>query len=241
MREKAGLDRPVVLIDLDNTILDFNAAERVALTRALTDQGIPADEAMLRRYHEINIQHWEMLEDGLLTREEVLVKRFEALFRERGVEADAFRMQEMYESNLSRGHWFVPGAPELLEALYGFYRLFICSNGVGFVQDGRIASAGLAPYFEDIFISERIGGNKPERAFFETCFARIPAFRRERALMLGDSLTSDIRGGINAGIRTCWYNPQGKENPGPIRPDWEIRTLEQFPVLLARVFGDAEG
>ena len=241
MREKAGLDRPVVLIDLDNTILDFSAAERVALTRALTDQGLPADEAMLRRYHEINIRHWEMLEDGLLTREEVLVKRFEALFRERGVEADAFRTQEMYESNLAEGHWFVPGAEELLEALYGQYRLFICSNGTGSVQDGRIASAGLAPYFEDIFISERIGGNKPERGFFEACFARIPGFRRERAIILGDSLTSDIRGGINAGILTCWFNPRGKENPGAIRPDREIRSLEQFPPLLERVFGDGEG
>ena len=240
MREKAGVDRPVILIDLDNTILDFNAAEHAALTKALTELGVPADEDTLRRYHEINIQHWEMLEDGLLTREEVLVKRFEALFRERGIEADAFRTQEQYESNLSVGHWFVPGAPELLEALHGKYRLFICSNGTGSVQDGRIASAGLAPYFEDIFISERIGGNKPERGFFEACFARIPGFRRERALILGDSLTSDIRGGKNAGILTCWYNPQGKDNPGAIRPDWEIRALEQFPALLETVFGDTE-
>ena len=241
MREKAGTDRPVILIDLDNTILDFNTAEHAALTRALEELGIPADEAMLKRYHEINIRHWEMLEDGLLTREQVLVRRFEALFRECGVKADAFRTQERYESNLSEGHWFIPGAPELLEALYGRYRLFICSNGTGSVQDGRIASAGLAPYFEDIFISERIGGNKPERGFFEACFARIPGFRRERAIILGDSLTSDIRGGINAGILTCWFNPRGKENPGAIRPDREIRSLEQFPPLLERVFGDGEG
>ena len=93
MREKAGTDRPVILIDLDNTILDFNTAEHAALTRALEELGIPADEAMLKRYHEINIRHWEMLEDGLLTREQVLVRRFEALFRECGVEADALRTQ----------------------------------------------------------------------------------------------------------------------------------------------------
>ena len=236
MREAAGTDRPILLIDLDNTILDFNAAERSALKRALTELGVPFDEKVLERYHALNIRHWEMLEDGLLTREEVLVKRFEALYRELGIEADACRTQALYESKLSEGHWFVPGAEALLETMYGAYRLFICSNGVGSVQDGRIASAGIAPYFEDVFISERVGGNKPERAFFEACFARIPGFRRHRALILGDSLTSDIRGGVNAGIRTCWFNPQGRENRGPVFPDWEIRSLGEFPPLLARIF-----
>ena len=91
-------------------------------------------------------------------------------------------------------------------------------------------------FFEDIFISERVGGNKPERGFFEACFARIPGFERERTLILGDSLSSDIRGGINAEIRTCWFNPAGKENPGPVVPDWEIRSLGEFPPLLEKVF-----
>ena len=241
MRERAGVDRPVILIDLDNTILDFNTAERTALIGALTEMGLSPDAGTVSLYHEINIRHWEMLEDRLLTREQVLVMRFEALFREQGLEGDAFRTQELYEGKLSRGHWFIPGAPELLDALYGNYRLFICSNGTGSVQDGRIASAGIAPYFEDIFISERLGGNKPERAFFEACFARIPGFRRERALILGDSLSSDIRGGLNAGILTCWYNPQGKKNTGPTLPDREIRTLEEFPALLESIFGEAEG
>ena len=241
MREKAGVDRPVILIDLDNTILDFNTAERTALSSALTEMGLSPDAETLSLYHDINIRYWEMLEDRLLTREQVLVRRFEALFKERGVESDAFRTQELYEGKLSRGHWFMPGAPELLDALYGSYRLFICSNGTGSVQDGRIASAGIAPYFEDIFISERLGGNKPERAFFEACFAHIPGFRREKAIILGDSLSSDIRGGLNAGILTCWYNPRGKINTGTILPDREIRSLEQFPALLEDIFGDAAG
>lgn len=237
MREAAGTDRPILLIDLDNTILDFNAAERCALTRALTALGVSVDDELLRRYHVINMRHWEMLENGLLTREEVLVKRFDALFLERGVKADAFETRRLYEEMLAEGHWFIPGAEALLEALYGKYRLFICSNGVGSVQDGRIASAGIGAYYEDIFISERIGGNKPERAFFDACFARIPGFSREMTLILGDSLSSDIRGGVNAGIRTCWFNPQGREDPGPVYPDWEIRSLADFPPLLERVFG----
>lgn len=229
--------RPIVLLDLDNTILDFNTAERHALSRALTALGVPFDDGTLCLYNRINIRHWEMLENGLLTREQVLVKRFEALFSQLGIEADAFRTQELYENMLSEGHWFMPGAAEMLEALSGQYRLFICSNGSQAVQDGRIASAGIAPCFENIFISEHMGFNKPDRQYFELCFSQIPNFRRKGALMVGDSLTSDIRGGINAGIRTCWFNPGGRENHGPVFPDFEIRELHELKPLLERVFG----
>ena len=238
MRKPAAQDRPAVLLDLDNTILDFDKAEKTALGRAFTALGVAYDEALLKRYNAINIQHWEMLEDGLLTRDQVLVKRFEALYREYGIEADADRSQALYEHLLSEGHWFLPGAEELLETLAGEYRLFLCSNGSAQVQEGRIASAGIAPYFERIFVSEHMGANKPEKRYFDLCFAEIPGFDRERTVMLGDSLTSDIRGGINAGVKTCWFNPRGKENPGPVVPDYEIRTLGEFPALLKSVFGE---
>lgn len=238
MRKPAAQDRPAVLLDLDNTILDFDKAEKTALGRAFTALGVAYDEALLKRYNAINIQHWEMLEDGLLTRDQVLVKRFEALYREYGIEADADRSQALYEHLLSEGHWFLPGAEELLETLAGEYRLFLCSNGSAQVQKGRIASAGIAPYFERIFVSEHMGANKPEKRYFDLCFAEIPGFDRERTIMLGDSLTSDIRGGINAGVKTCWFNPRGKENSGPIVPDYEIRTLGEFPALLKSVFGE---
>ena len=229
--------RPIVLLDLDNTILDFNRAEHRALRRALTVQGLPFDDEIAALYHRINMRHWEMLEDGLLTRAEVLVRRYEALFRELGVRADAERTQGLYESYLAEGHWFMPGAEEMLRSLSGSCRLFICSNGVQRVQDGRIGSAGIAGYFEKIFISEHMGANKPERRFFELCFREIPGFDRSRAIILGDSLTSDIRGGINAGILTCWYNPKGKENEGPIKADYVIRDLGEFEGLLRRIFG----
>lgn len=231
------INQPVVLLDLDNTILDFNTAERIALGRALGELGLPVSDEIAALYNKINIRHWEMLEDGILTREQVLVQRYESLFRELGVEADAERAQALYEGYLAEGHWFMPGAEALLEALHGKYRLFICSNGSQSVQDGRIASAGIAPYFENIFISEHMDGNKPELRFFEHCFRMIPGFERDRAIILGDSLSSDIRGGKNAGILTCWFNPQGKVNAGPVMPDYEIGTLDEFEVLLKRVFG----
>lgn len=231
------MDRqPVVLLDLDNTILDFNHAERVALGRAFAELGLEMNDDIAARYHKINIRHWEMLEDGILTREQVLVQRYETLYRELGIEGDAVRTQERYEHYLAEGHWFMPGAEELLKELHGKYRLYIASNGVRRVQEGRIASAGIAPYFEKIFISEHMEANKPDARFFDQCFREIPGFARERAIILGDSLTSDIRGGINAGIRTCWFNPKGKENPGPIIPDYEIDKLNEFEGLLERIF-----
>ena len=229
--------QPVVLLDLDNTILDFNTAERAALSRALGELGLPVSDEIAALYNRINIRHWEMLEDGILTREQVLVQRYEALFRELGVEADAMRAQVLYESYLAEGHWFMPGAEELLHKLRGNYRLFICSNGSQSVQDGRITSAGIAPYFENIFISEHMDGNKPELRFFEHCFREIPGFERSRAIILGDSLTSDIRGGKNAGILSCWFNPAGRKNDGSIRPDYEISKLAEFPGMLEYIFG----
>ena len=230
-------NRPVILMDLDNTILDFNTAEYHALARAFAVVGVPFSDEIAKLYNRINIRHWEMLEDGILTRDQVLVRRFEALFSELSVVADAFWTQELYESMLSEGHWFMPGAEALLEALYGKVRLFICSNGTQSVQDSRIESAGIARYFENIFISEHMGGNKPEARYFESCFREIPGFERQRTIILGDSLTSDIRGGVNAGIKTCWFNPGGSINSGPIIPDYEIAALSEFEPLLDRVFG----
>ena len=136
-----------------------------------------------------------------------------------------------YESNLSIGHYFLPGAEETVKKLHENYRLFLVSNGTAAVQHSRLTSAGLYPYFEQVFISQEIGFHKPEKAYFDRCFARIPGFALQRALMVGDSLTSDIKGGINAGLKTVWVNPQHKPC-GDIHPDCEIEGLPQLETLL---------
>ena len=228
-------DRPIVLIDLDNTILNFDIAERNALTTAFLEYGIEPTEELLRRYSVINKRYWEMLERGEMSREKLLVGRFQELFDEIGCKVPAAEVQDRYEEVLSTGHWFMPGAEDMLEALCGKCRLFICSNGNAQVQDGRLASSGIEKYFEGIFISERIGYDKPDARYFDACFARIPDFTKERAIMIGDSLTSDIRGGVNAGIKTCWFNPKNEENRSGLKPDYEIRRLQQIPELVERV------
>ena len=228
--------RKIVLLDLDDTILDFGTAERKALSGALEELGIPADEALLRRYSEINRFCWQQLERGEMTRGELLVGRFERLFREKGIACPPELAQEKYEERLAMGHYFVPGAPELLEELRNDYDLYIISNGNLHIQESRLASAGIAPYFKGIFISELIGADKPSRAFYDRCFAQIPGFRREDAVIVGDSLSSDIQGGINAGVTTCWFNPSGAPPAGEIRPDHSFSSLSELPALLKAIF-----
>lgn len=228
--------RKKLLFDLDDTILDFRTAERTSIRRTFEAFSIPADEAVLRRYSEINVGCWQRLERGTMTREEVLVGRFELLFRELGIAASARAVQDHYEALLESGHYFVPGAPELLEELYPRYELYLISNGNLRTQEGRLKSAGISPFFKGIFISEVIGVNKPAKAFFDACFTAIPGFRREDALIIGDSLSSDILGGINAGVRTCWFNPDGIPLSGSVRPDYEIHALGELPALLEEIF-----
>ncbi len=221
-----------LFLDLDDTLLDFHRAESIAVARAFREVGLEPTPALIQRYSQINKLHWQMLERGELTREQVLVQRFDCLFREQGLPASPERCQELYEEYLCIGHYFIDGAQELLDYLKPKYRLFLASNGTARVQDARLKSSGIDRYFEDVFISQRIGANKPSVEFFTRCFARIPGFDPARALIIGDSLTSDIRGGNNAGIRTCWFNPQGKVPNPEVRIDYEVRTLAQLKTIL---------
>ena len=224
-----------LFLDLDDTILDFHRAERVAITRTLRDFGLEPTEEVLSRYHEINRWHWHQLELKKMTRQQVLEGRFRMLFHELGVDVDPAAVTTAYADNLSQGHWFLPGAEEALEILHGKYRLFCASNGTASVQKGRMTSANLYRFFEQVFISQDLGHNKPAQAYFDACFARIPGFDPERAMIVGDSLTSDIRGGNNAGIRTCWVNPGHAPRDPEIHVDYEIEGLRDLPALLAQI------
>lgn len=230
------MTKPIILMDLDDTILDFHKAEKLAISRTFRKLGVEPEEKLIRRYSEINAMQWKRLETGEINREQVLVGRFELLFNELGLEVSSKRAKALYEGFLSQGHYFMPGAEELLENLRGSYRLFICSNGTAVVQAGRLKSAGIAPYFEDIFISEEIGCNKPDPEYFRRCFRRITDFSKDRCMIIGDSLSSDILGGIRAGIKTCWYNPRHMPGNEAIVSDYELGELEQVPELLQKVF-----
>lgn len=221
-----------IFFDLDNTVLDFSMAEKIALTKTLGNIGIDVTEEILATYRRINQAQWKLLEQGKLTREQVLLRRFELLFDKFDMHADVKAAAEMYEKLLEIGHYFIDGADEVIPRLSTICRLYILTNGSASVQRSRMASADFDRYFKDMFISEEIGFNKPGREYFDHCFERIPDFKRERCVIIGDSLTSDIQGGINAGIKTIWFNPSFQEKDADVEPDYEIHHLREIEDLI---------
>ena len=226
--------KPILLFDLDNTILDFDSGERAALSDAFRQFSIEPTEKLLEDYHRINIKYWERLERGELSRMEVLEGRFDELFRLYGIDCTGKMIQNVYEKNLGSHYDFMPGAKELLEKLYEKNDLYIVSNGCAEIQASRIAGANLKKYFKDFFVSENIGFDKPDVRFFDHCFSSIPDFDKKKTVVIGDSLTSDIKGGKNAGILTCWFNVGGKPIPPFNKPDLVIRSLTELPEKLKK-------
>ena len=224
-----------IFLDLDDTIFDFHKAERIALGKTLIEMGLRPDDAVTARYSEINLAQWKLLEQGKILREELKVRRFRLLFEELGVDASPDLAARTYAQNLSIGHYYIEGAEALLRELACNYRLFLVSNGARDIQRSRIGSSDLHLYFEEMFISEEIGFNKPDVRFFDAIFAKIADFDKCEAVIIGDSLSSDIRGGKNAGITTVWFNPAGASAPPDSEPDYTIARLSELPTLLAEL------
>lgn len=222
-----------VFLDLDDTILDFQLAEHKAIRATFAEIGIEPTDDIIKRYIEINRSCWAALERFELEREEVLTRRFALLFSELGFDASPVETQKIYAERLGSFHDFLDGARELLDEFLRLkkYDLYIASNGIYDVQAPRIEASGIAPYFKDIFISEKIGYNKPSREFFDLCAERIEGYKPEETIIVGDSLSSDIQGGINAGILTCHFNPRNIEYT-TITPNYKINELSELIPLL---------
>lgn len=221
-----------VLLDLDDTILDFKMSERVALTKTLNELSIEATEEIIKKYSKYNISQWKRLELGEISREEVKVNRYKLLFDDIKVDVSPQKATAIYEENLAHGHYFVYGAKEMLCSIYNDYNLYVVSNGAEKVQEGRMSTADISHCFKDIFISEVVGFEKPNVEFFNKVFSQIENFNADEAVIIGDSLSSDIKGGKNAKIKTVWFNPNGLEY-GDIVPDFQISSLDEIKPLLA--------
>ena len=220
------------MLDLDDTVYDFHKAEKWAISETLSSFGIEPSEAVVLRYSEINRDCWRMLEEGIMSREEILVERFRRLFAELSVPCDADAVRVMYEKNLSECAIFVDGAIELIDSIKGKFVLAIASNGTARVQDKRIAKGNIAPLFDYIFISERLGATKPSKEFFDKCLSSMGAADTDEVIIVGDSLTSDIKGGINAGIHTCLFDPNGAYLTEKIKPEYRITKLSDLHSVI---------
>ncbi len=221
-----------VLFDLDDTLLDFKRSEAEAIRHTLREIGIEPTDEVVSLYSRINRSCWAKLETAEWTREEVLHNRFDMLFEALGVSGDAHATQKLYEYRLSLGAYYIEGAEQMLDEIYGKYRLYLATNGIVNVQTRRLRDSGIEKFFDDIFVSERIGYNKPDKRFFDYAFERIPDFKHDETVMVGDLLTSDIKGGINAGIKTVYFNPKHQKNNTGITPNYEIATYGELIKLL---------
>lgn len=177
--------------------------------------------------------YWDMLAKGQIGRDELLTKRFDTLFERIGVKADSRLVENFYRSNLDSGFQLVPGALEVCKALKGNYKLYIITNGVVTTQRARLSGSGLAPLMDGIFISDDIGFNKPARQFFQYVQDHIDGFESEKALVVGDGLESDIRGGRDFGLDTCWVDIYGKKDSRGLNPTYTIGSIKELPKLLA--------
>lgn len=225
-----------ILFDLDDTIFDFKMAEQIALTKTLLSLGVEPTDYIIKRYSELNISQWKLLELGRLTRSQVKVNRYKLLFDELGLDISPEKATAIYEDNLCVGHYFIDGAEKLIKILCDKgYNLYLVSNGAKRVQDGRLKSAGISKYFKDIFISEVVGYEKPSINFFDYCFDKIDNFDKEETIIIGDSLSSDIKGGVNAGIKTIWFNPHNTPNHTDIIPDFQVNSLAEITEIISQL------
>lgn len=230
---------PYLLFDADNTLFDFDRADRLAFEAACDAVGLACSEDLLRRYRVHNDAVWTMFDRGEADKDFIVLERFRRFFAELGLDADPAAANEAHLSTLAACAFPTPHAVEVCRTLSKTHRLFLVTNAVADVQRGRLARAAIAPYIEAAFISEEAGAQKPTKAYFDYVFARVDGITLGNCLLIGDSLTSDIQGANNYGLPCCWYNPKRAENRDGLRVDYEITDLrELYPIVSCGMLFD---
>lgn len=215
------------LLDIDNTLLDFDAAEKRGFIKVIESYEIEYNSEMLDKYKKINRNLWSLLEQGKIEKEEVLNTRFGEFFRLYHIEASGIEAESRFRRHLGESADLIPNAKEtLLDLKKQGKNLYSASNGVYDTQIQRLKNAGIHDLFDGMFISEKVGYEKPALSFFEFCFNNIPAFEKEKIIMVGDSISSDIQGAINAGIDSCLFSRS--ENPTPSSATYTIRDISEL-------------
>lgn len=224
----------VLLWDIDGTLLNFLAAEKAAMKKCFEVCGIgECTDEMIARYSKINRKYWEMLERGEITKPQVLIGRFEEFFESEGIVTDcATEFNKEYQVRLGDTICFCDNGYELVKSLKGRVKQYAVTNGTKVAQDKKLAKSGLVELFDAVFISEEIGVEKPGVGFFEKVWDSIGKYKSDEVMIIGDSLTSDIQGGNNAGILCCWYNPKGAVNYTGVRVDYEIDNLQKVKEII---------
>jgi putative hydrolase of the HAD superfamily len=221
-----------IVFDADGTLFDYDRAEATALRRAFAEIGLELDARLHECFVRINSRLWQEFEQGLVSSERLRVQRFEELAAELRLDLDPTVFSEDYLHILGLQTPLLPGALALVESLAGDFRLALATNGIASVQRARFGASVIRPFFHTIVISDEIGVAKPDPRFFEALFAALGNPPRSQVLMVGDGLSSDIKGGVDFGIDTCWFNPSRLENSSEIEPSFEIHAPRELVELL---------
>jgi 2-haloacid dehalogenase len=219
----------LILVDADETLFDFAAAERSALERTFRSMESPVPyEELVGSYHDVNKQLWKEVEEGTMDTRRLRAERFRRLFDRHGMEHSAEEVGEQFIAALSEGHTLLDGAEEFCRRWSARAPIIIVTNGIADVQRSRIGRSTVRPFIRDIVISEEVGASKPHAAMFDAAFRLAGRTNRSRVLMIGDSLTSDILGGMRYGIDTCWINPHGLLNTLSESPTYQVKSVTEL-------------
>ncbi|MBQ8632388.1 MAG: YjjG family noncanonical pyrimidine nucleotidase [Lachnospiraceae bacterium] len=224
----------VILWDVDATLLNFEKAEEAGIRGCFEKYNLgECTDEMLENYKVINRGYWQAMERGEIEKPVLLVKRFEDFLNAYGLDSSvAAGFNELYQILLGETVVFYENALETVQALKGKVLQCAVTNGTKVAQDGKLRNSGLDKEFDHVFISEVVGIEKPNKGFFDAVFAEIGSFDKDEVLIVGDSLTSDIQGGVNAGIKTCWFNPKGVENTSKLKPDYVIKDIGEVSEIV---------
>ena len=222
----------LILFDIDGTLLDFNLTEKNALKETFEEYGFEFDENIYTRYHKINIFFWQELEKGNIDKDKLGYARFDQLFSEYGLTGDTKEFNIKFRKRLGEGAYLLDGADEICRYFDGKVKMATASNGGKDIQIKRMKKVGLDKYMNYMFISEEVGFNKPDKRYFDYIFEKVGDIPKDRVIIVGDSLTADIKGGINGGIKTCWINLENEENNSDIIPDFEIKSILELKEII---------
>jgi 2-haloacid dehalogenase len=221
-----------LFFDADDTLFDYSRAEASALSAAAEEFGLSNVPGLFPAYQGINQEIWLDFEQGKISALELRARRFARLFAKFGIQADVDTFSQRYLVHLSHGYFLFDGAPEMLSRLAGHFQMGLITNGLPEVQRPRLSGSGIADYFKFVAISEEVGTAKPDPAFFSAAMAMAGNPDKRQVLVIGDSLSSDIRGGIQAGLDTLWFNPKGEQADARWAVTYEVQSLSDILDIL---------
>lgn len=226
------MNKKIVLLDLDNTLIDFNECAKHSIINSFKRHGFTYTDDVFEVFITENVKIWKRLEKGEITKAQLRADRWNIILSRLGIDYDGTIIEEEFENGVAQGAYAVEGAYELLDYLFPKYELYIVSNGFRFVQESRLKIGDFRKYFKDIFLSEDVGVQKPAKEFFDYCFDKLGHPEKDDVILIGDSLSADITGSLSFGIDCIWFNKNGDDTPTDIKPNFIVDKLKEIENIL---------